>query len=507
MNAQKKQQLSLGVLFSYMVIAAKLMSGLIYTPIILSSLGQSEYGVYSLCLSFTGYLTIFHAGMNAAYVRFYVQAKEKGDYSIENMNGIFFKIYLILGVAGAVCGIAAGVFAEHLFGSKLLPGEYVVLKKSLYLLGITVLFSSISGIFSSAIVANERFVAGKLTELLQTILVPIFTVPFLLTGSGSVVILEINLAASIFVLVFYAAFAVQKLGFRIKIEKTDRALFASVISFAGFIAVQGVVDQLNWQVDKYILARFQGAQEVAIYSVGSLFNTYFITITSALSGVFIAEINRLVASGKDAELSKLFVKTSRISAQIAFFIMSAYVIFGKPFISRWSGIEYSKSFYVGLLIMLPVTVSLSQGLGQDIARAKNLHKVQISINMLVCVCNFLISIPLARYYGAVGSATGTFLCELVICIVVQGIYYYQKVKIDMRAYYKEMLHLLPGWLIPIAYGVVISFFNLIHNNYCSIFFFGGVYILLYGISVWAVSLLPAEKEVIRGYVWKKCKRV
>ncbi len=507
MNGQKKQQLSLGVLFSYMVIAAKLVSGLVYTPIILYSLGQSEYGVYSLCLSFMGYLTVFHAGMNAAYVRFYVQAREKGDYSIEILNGIFFKIYLILGIVGAVCGIASGVFAEYIFGGRLLPSEYVILKKSLYVLGITVFFSSISGIFVSAIVANERFVAGKLAELFYTILIPVVTVPFLALGFGSIIILEINLVVTIFMLLFYTIYAKKRLVFRIKMRKTDQAFLAAVIPFAGFIAIQGVMDQLNWQVDKYILARFQGAEEVAIYSVGSLFNNYFITITSALSGVFITEINRLTALGKDEELSKLFVKTARISAQIAFFIISAYIIFGKPFICRWSGEEYEKSFYVGMLIMLPVTVSLSQGLGQDIARAKNLHRAQIMINSAVCICNFIISIPLAKYYGAVGSAFGTFLCELVICIVVQGMYYIRNVKIDMKAYYKEMLHLLPGWLLPVSYGVVISSFQLIHKNYCSIFFFGGIYVLVYGFSIWSFSLLPSEKEVIIGRVWKKCKRI
>lgn len=497
MNIEKKKQLSIGMIFSYFVIIAKLLSGIIYTPIILRSLGQSEYGVYSLCLSFTGYLTIFNAGMNAAYVRYYVQTKEKGNYRIEKISGIFLKIFLILGIAGAICGIIVGMNAEYVFGNKILPQEYAIIKKSLYVLAFTTLISSINGIFSSAIIANEKFVVGKLVELINTIIVPVITIPFLISGYGSVVILEINLLASVFVLIFDATYAMKKLQLKIEFGKTDKVLFRSIITFAGFIAIQGIMDQLNWQIDKYILARFRGAEEVAVYSVGSLFNSYFITIASAISGVFITEINRLVANGKNTELSNLFVRTSRVFAQVAFFVMSAYIIFGRQFIFRWSGAGYDKSFYVGLLIMLPVTVSLSQGLGQDIARAKNLHKLQIAINIVVCILNFIVSIPLAKLYGAIGSAAGTFVCGIIICVIVQSIYYHRIVKIDIKAYYKEMFHLIPGWLIPLAYGLVINYFCWVHNSYDSIFIFGGIYLIIYLLSIWLFSLSPSEKGLIK----------
>lgn len=497
MNIEKKKQLSVGIVFSYLAIAAKLLSGIVYTPIILHSLGQSEYGIYSLCLSFTGYLTIFTGGMNAAYVRYYVQTKENGNERIEKINGIFLKIFLVLGITGAICGIMAAMNAEYVFGSKILPDEYDILKKSLYVLAFTVLFSSSNGIFSSAIIANEKFVVGKLVELLNTIIVPVITIPFLISGSGSVIILEINLVASIFVFVFDAVYAIKKLRLKIEFGKTDKILLTSIITFASFIAIQGIMDQLNWQIDKYILARFKGAEEVAVYSVGSLFNSYFITITSAISGVFITEINRLVANGKNTELSSLFVKTSRIFAQVSFFVMSAYIIFGRQFIFRWSGVGYDKSFYVGLLIMLPVTVSLSQGLGQDIARAKNLHRIQITINIFVCILNFIVSIPLAKLYGAIGSAFGTFVCEIIICIIVQSIYYHRSVKINMKAYYIEMCHLLPGWIIPLLFGFAINYLGWVKNNYGSILLFGGIYMMLYLLSIWMFSLSPSEKGMIK----------
>ena len=98
MNIKKKTQMSLGVVLSYLTIAVKLLSGILYTPIVLHTLGQSQYGVYSLCTSFIGYMTILNAGVNAAYIRFYVQEKMIHEDNVEKLNGLFFKIFIILSI-------------------------------------------------------------------------------------------------------------------------------------------------------------------------------------------------------------------------------------------------------------------------------------------------------------------------------------------------------------------------------------------------------------------------
>lgn len=502
MNISKQKQLTVSAAISYLTIAAKILSGIIYMPILLHSLGQSEYGVYSLCLSFMSYLTIFNAGINAAYIRFYVQIKEKKLYSLEKINGIFVEILTALGIIGMILGFVVAFEAEWLFGSKIMPEEYEVLKRTLSIIAVTVLVSSVNGIFTSMILANEKYVAAKLIDFLHTCIVPVITVPFLLMGHGTVTIMKISLALTVVTLTVNAAYTLRKLGVKFDFGLVDGVLFRSILVFAAFITLQSVMDQLNWQVDTYVLTRFQGSAEVAVYSVGAMFNSYFIMIIAAVINLFIVEINRLVVNGKNAEISALFIKTSRLLTQVAFFIMSAFVIFGKAFIRRWSGPGYENSYYVALLIMLPMTVAFSQGLGQNIARAKNLHRTQIVINMAISVLNLIISIPLAQLYGAIGSAFGTFLCEIVICTIVQGIYYHRVVKLDMVTYYKEMGQLLPGWIIPALFGLVLNHFDLLKSNYISIAVYGSIYTVLYLCSVWGFALSPSEKRMLSNIVGK-----
>ena len=60
-----------GVVLSYASQAVQIISGLIYTPIMLRILGQSEYGLYQLVYSVVSYLGLLSMGFNASYMRFY----------------------------------------------------------------------------------------------------------------------------------------------------------------------------------------------------------------------------------------------------------------------------------------------------------------------------------------------------------------------------------------------------------------------------------------------------
>ena len=55
---KKINQLKAGTILTYINLGLGTVIPLLYTPIMLRILGQSEYGVNSLATSITGYLTI-----------------------------------------------------------------------------------------------------------------------------------------------------------------------------------------------------------------------------------------------------------------------------------------------------------------------------------------------------------------------------------------------------------------------------------------------------------------
>ena len=55
-------QLKAGAAISYATQAVHILSGLIYTPVMLRLLGQSEYGLYQLVQSVVSYLGLLSLG-------------------------------------------------------------------------------------------------------------------------------------------------------------------------------------------------------------------------------------------------------------------------------------------------------------------------------------------------------------------------------------------------------------------------------------------------------------
>ena len=64
----KINQIKVGVILSYVVIALNMIIGIAYTPILTGSLGQSEYGLYSIVSSIISYLTILDFGFGNAII-------------------------------------------------------------------------------------------------------------------------------------------------------------------------------------------------------------------------------------------------------------------------------------------------------------------------------------------------------------------------------------------------------------------------------------------------------
>lgn len=71
-------QLKMGTILSYVSIGIQNLIAILYTPVMLRLLGQSEYGLYQLGSSAVSYLGLLSFGFGSSYVRFYYQYRVEG---------------------------------------------------------------------------------------------------------------------------------------------------------------------------------------------------------------------------------------------------------------------------------------------------------------------------------------------------------------------------------------------------------------------------------------------
>ena len=84
-----------GSILSYIYIFLSNTISLIYTPIMLGILGQSEYGLIGTANSITSYLSLLSMGIGASYVRFNAQARATGDKEMNIELMVCFKQYTL----------------------------------------------------------------------------------------------------------------------------------------------------------------------------------------------------------------------------------------------------------------------------------------------------------------------------------------------------------------------------------------------------------------------------
>ena len=59
--------------------------------------------------------------------------------------------------------------------------------------------------------------------------------------------------------------------------------------FSSFIFLNLVIDQINNNVDKFIIGRIHGTVSVAIYGLAAQLKSYYVSISTSISSVFVPE--------------------------------------------------------------------------------------------------------------------------------------------------------------------------------------------------------------------------
>lgn len=98
-------QLKAGVVISYSSMILGYIIAVVYTPIMLRLLGQSEYGLYNLVSSVVSYLGLLSFGFGSAYMRYYFRYKVNNDQTnIAKLNGMFLIVFSIVGIIAIFAG-------------------------------------------------------------------------------------------------------------------------------------------------------------------------------------------------------------------------------------------------------------------------------------------------------------------------------------------------------------------------------------------------------------------
>jgi O-antigen/teichoic acid export membrane protein len=411
----KINQLKAGAVLSYIAMGLGYIISIIYTPIMLRLLGQSEYGLYNLVSSVVSYLGLLNFGFGSAYMRYYSRYKVKAEKeNIAKLNGMFIIVFSIIGFIAVLAGVVLVHNVDLIFGKKLTTKELNTAKVLMAILTFNIALSFPASVFHSYITANEEYVFQKLLQVIKIVVNPFVTLPVLLLGYKSVGMVIVTTILTIIIEIANLIFCFRKLNMKFVFREFDFPLMKEMTIFSSYIFMNMIIDQINWNLDKFLLGRFRGTVAVAIYGLGAQLNSYYISLSSAVSSVFIPRVNRMVANNSsNQKLTALFTRVGRVQFILLSLISTGFIFFGQPFIEMWAGTEYRETYYITLLLIIPVTIPLIQNLGIEIQKAKNMHQFRSWVYFFIALGNLVLSIPLSKLYGGIGAATGTAISLII----------------------------------------------------------------------------------------------
>ncbi len=446
-------QLKAGVVLNYVSIVLNMVIGLIYTPFMLRKLGQSEYGLYSLAASIIAYLTVLDLGFGNAIVRYTAKFRAEGrQHEQEEMFGMFLLLYSGIGLIAVCVGALLTLNIKNIFGANMTVAEIDKTRIMLWLMTFNLAITFPMSIWGSIMTAYERFVFQRVVSIVRGVLNPIVMITLLIVGYKAIAMVIVTTAFNVVTLFVNYWYCKHRLHISVRFGRFNWGFLKEVSIYSSWIFLNAIMDRIYWSTGQFVLGIYRGTVAIAVYAVAIQLQSMYHLFSTAVSSVFLPKVTAMVTRGEDnCAISDLFVRTGRIQYIVMAYILTAFIVFGRPFIQIWAGMGYEDSYVIALLFFVPLTVPLIQNIGITILQARNQMRFRCISYIIISLASLGLSIPMAKYYGGIGCAVATSIALTLGHVIIMNIYYRRKQSIAIYAFWREILKMS---IVPLLLGTI-----------------------------------------------------
>ena len=503
-------QLKVGVVLSYVTIVLQIVIALTYTPYMLRMLGQSEYGLYSLAASVVAYLTVLDLGFGNAVIRYTAKFRAEGrTREQEEMFGMFFLIYVCIGIITLIGGGILTLNVENLFDRAMTPDEVDKTRIMMWLLVANLAFTFPMSVWGSVINAYERFIFLKTISVVRSVVNPLAIVVLLAMGYKAIALVVVTTVFNVITLLINWWYCRRKLCVRLRFARFNWDFLKEVSLFSFWIFLVVIMDKVYWNTGQFVLGMLRGTIAVAIYALAIQLQNMFITFSAAISTVILPRVTSMVAKGSsESDISDMFIKVGRLQFIVVSLIISGFIVFGQDFINIWAGRDYSKAYIICLIFFIPMMIDLIQNTGLVILQARNNMRFRGLLCIILGLGCFALSFPLALWWGETGCAIAVAIALVAGQGIAMNIYYYSRQAIDIPHFWAEIAKMS---IVPIAFTflsmLLIRHFGVEMTSFAALACGILIYIMLYLPAFWVFSMNDYEHQLflrpIKNFINKR----
>lgn len=491
-------QLKAGAALNYVIILLNALVGLLYTPYMLRMMGQNEFGLYSLVASVISYLTILDLGLGNAVIRYTAKFRAEGKQAEQyEMFGMFFILYIVIGVIVLIAGAALFFNVDAMFGSTMTVLELEKARIMMLLLVFNLAFTFPMSIFGSIIAAYEQFIFSRLVIIVRLILNTIVMICLLYLGYKAIAMVVVQTVFNVLTLVLNYIYCRKRLKIKMYFRRFKWGFLKEVAIYSFWIFLNVIMDKVYWSTGQFVLGAMVGTAAVAVFAVAIQLQQMYMHFSTSISSVFLPKVTDMVTKSNDKnEISDLFIRIGRVQYIVMILILSGFIVFGRQFINLWAGPGYEDAYVIAILFFISLLIPLIQNLGITILQARNQMKFRSLLYIVIALVALILQVILAKIYGGIGCAIAIAGALLVGQGLVMNIYYSRKQGLDIRTFWREILKMsiVPIFVTTLSI-LVIKDYDI--NNWKELLIamlaFGAVYIPLF----WHLSMNKYERNLIK----------
>ena len=396
-------QLKAGAVLNYVVIGLNSLVGLLYTPYMLRMMGQSEYGLYSLVASVIAYLTIMDFGFGNAIIRYTAKFRAEGRQQEQYaMFGMFLILYSVIGILAFGAGLGLYFNVEALFGDTMTVVEVERAKVLMIILIFNLAVTFPLSIFGAVVTAYEDFIFQKVVQIVRILLNTVVMICLLKMGYRAVAMVVVQTLFNLVTLLLNYYYCRRKIGIRIVFGRFRWGFLREVTVYSFWIFLNAIMDRIYWGTGQFVLGATVGTAAVAVFAVAIYLKDMYYSFSTSISGVFLPKVTAMITTGASEQtVSDLFIRIGRIQYIVLAYVLSAFILLGRPFIALWAGEGYDETYVIALMFFASTLIPMIQNLGITILQARNEMKYRSIL---------ILAVSAASLAAAISQTVRSFRC-------------------------------------------------------------------------------------------------
>ncbi|MED4400909.1 oligosaccharide flippase family protein [Metabacillus fastidiosus] len=491
-----------GIITSYSLKGADLLSALLFTPFLISLLGQSEYGIYTLIGALIGSLAILEFGFRDSITKYIFKYKMNNEE--EKESRLLSMCIILYGVIAFLC-LAAGLlmypFLEWVFGGSLNVQEMATAKLIYFISLFSVCVSFFLGAFQSYIQGHKKYMFINRVMLLRLLLRMVLVSIFLLFGFKAVTVVIIDALLNIGTVVIFTFFSFKKLNIKLKFVKLNIQFLKESSGYSTVRLLGNIANVFYWRIGLIVIGCSIGSMAVAVYSIAIILVGYYEYFSKVIHNKISPYIAKMITNGADEEeLTKVCSKIGRIQFFLLGGILLGFLLFGKEFILLWLGFDYEASYWISLLLMTAMFFQSIQYSAVLVLREKKREKLRMMLQLSTVVLGILFGFIFNIFYGTIGMGIGVAAAVIVLNGSVVHFVYIKVFSFHFSFFLKELLKIIPSMSVALLVSLPIYFWSF--QSWGTFLLKCILFLIIYISVFWFIGANYSEKILFKSIMRK-----